>query len=265
MSGPAGSGAGHLVQKGAGFAGVVGSLARKKRQSGSGSSAASTAFSNGIDGVGPSKGLPSTGLKRNTQEWKDEHGDSGGKGRRRRKRRGSQSSSSSILSEATGTGSEDDGERDRGQEGAEGRGPGKHERNIMNGYGHGQGEITESPTEEKDLKGGMEKSRPPKDGDDQIRGERRLDTYKVGRASQRDKDGHSKENGYGLENGHAEEDGIDSEEKMLGRHEGRNKGLTDEKGRMPDDMPGVKEEQSPGPRNEIVLDPRISHMSVSLV
>jgi phospholipase D1/2 len=44
----------------------------------------------------------------------------------------------------------------------------------------------------------------------------------------------------------------------------RSRTLTDEAGRLPDGVPGVKDEEPPGPRNEIVLDPRISYLQVSL-
>jgi len=250
MSGPSGSGLGQIAQKGAGFAGVVRSLRQRKKEGGSSPSLP--------DRVGPSKGLPSTGLKRNTQEWKDKH-----KRPNERKRSGSKSTSSSILSSATASGSEDGdggGSRVREHEGAEGRGPGKHERDLQNGHGQAQeqGQWTESPTEEEPSMQFLNKSRPPKDGDENVRTETRLANGHGG--------AHQEEGGNRKDaetNGHGEGNGADSEETMMGRNEGRNRKLTDEVGHMPDGLPGVKKEQAPGPRNEIVLDPRVSHMNVS--
>ncbi len=280
MSGPAGAGHGRVAQKGAKFANVVGSLRRKKE----GSSTSTTASV--PDGVGPSQGIPGTGLKRNTKEWKDEHengkengyqkgerrglGGVGGRGRRR----GSESSSSSIPSNATGSGSEDREVDSNHQEGPEGRGPGKHEKRIME---TGHGGLVESPLEDEF----PNTSHGPKDREDDIWGkEQREDGYGKSNGYGKEnglggeeghvretgygwENGHAGENGHGRENGHGDESGIDREEKMMGRKEGRNKKLKDETGRMPDDLPGVKEEQAPGPRNEIFLDPRISHIHVS--
>jgi hypothetical protein len=43
----------------------------------------------------------------------------------------------------------------------------------------------------------------------------------------------------------------------------RNRKMTDEMGRYPAMLKGVKEEEVPGNRNDIVLDPRVTHMHVS--
>jgi hypothetical protein len=50
---------------------------------------------------------------------------------------------------------------------------------------------------------------------------------------------------------------------MLRHDDERMRRLTDEAGKYPDTLKGVKPEVPPGPQNEIVLDPRISHMHVS--
>ena len=257
MSGPAGSGSPQFSKRGAGFAAVVGKLRNQRKNGGSSSPI--------LDDVRPSRGLPSTGLKRNTSEWRDEHRQNNG-----RKRRDSQSSSSSIPSNATGSSSGDENDQRRawGQEGAEGRGPGKHERRIFDG----RGQITESPTEDVGPANFLERSRPPNDGDYNFRKATALENgHSVERplenghgGGKRDGHvGHEGENGDGGESGDEGDNGLDPEEMMLGRLEGRNKGLTDEAGRMPEGLPGLKEEQSPGPRNEIVLDPRVSHIHVS--
>jgi phospholipase D1/2 len=44
----------------------------------------------------------------------------------------------------------------------------------------------------------------------------------------------------------------------------RNRKYTDEVGRYPAMLKGVKEEEAPGNRNDIILDPRVTHMHVSV-
>ena len=64
-----------------------------------------------LQSTAPSKTLPSTGLKRNTQEWKEKHGD--------------EEEDQQLPSSATGNG------RGQGEgEGARGRGEGRHEDTI---------------------------------------------------------------------------------------------------------------------------------------
>lgn len=269
-----------------------------------------------LDGIVPSKRLPATGLKRNTQEWKDAHPDEaaeqssggGADGRRpRRSRRGS--SSSSIPSQ--GAKSEDGGnderteeERSQAQEGPRGRGPGKHEEEIptsdenqrreggrgwlsdhaggrsildspedesspkLNGHGHLENGWTESPaSNHSDLAADqprsysfipaesdqppsrsqdMDQSRAPKDPQAHTRGDRKLSGHEDS-AADADRSGAKRE----------------LSEVFEGRDGERERKLTDETGRRPDGLQGVKEEEKPGPRNEIVLDPRITHMQVS--
>jgi phospholipase D1/2 len=127
----------------------------------------------------------------------------------------------------------------REQEGARGRGPGRHEREIPDGD-DGNRHVVDSPTEEGP--GDGDKDEPPKAGSTNIRHDEPLDTTESGRCYQ--------------------QSNIDQGEKFEGRGSERNRKLTDEIGRMPDGLPGVKEEEAPGPRNEIVLAPRISHLQV---
>jgi hypothetical protein len=206
----------------------------------------------------PSKGLPHTGLKKNTQEYQDQQAERAKKGKGKGKgleRRESYSSSSSIPSNATGSDDdEDEEERIAGQEGALGRGKGRHEREIhedgRQGYENG-GDMVESPTEEEHQPNGSStpdgKSQAPKANGYASKHERRLEN------GDREEDEHHNDG----------EDGFDPEERMIRRNSRRNNKLRDESGHFPDGLPGVKPEEPPGPRNEIVLDPRISHMHVS--
>jgi len=200
----------------------------------------------------PSKGLPATGLKKNTQEWKDGQKEME---RKRRKRRGSVSSSSSIPSDATGSGDETYEEREKGQEGPLGRGPGAHEREIDGDEGDGYGgDVVESPTEEngdmgkgkgKEFPNGVNQA-PNGDGDTNTRHD-------------------GEEDGHGEDDHDEGDDTFDPEERIVRRDSHRARKLTDESGNFPDGLPGVKDEEPPGPRNEIVLDPRISYMHVSYI
>ncbi|WRT67553.1 uncharacterized protein IL334_004525 [Kwoniella shivajii] len=211
MSGPAGSGA----NKTGNFSGIVSNLVKKKKTEDDRDSALS------IDGTTPSKGLPSTGLKRNTKEWKEaQHS-------RKNRSDSSASSSSSIPDDATGN---EDGrteeERIKGQEGPEGKGPGNHERFISNGHA-----ITDSPESSPTTEN-------PPSVSQQNGAHKKVDSLTINR----------------------DKYDIDPEEKAERRDSEKARKRTDELGRRPDAMDAVKEEEGPGPRNEIVLDPRISHM-----
>ncbi|WWD04615.1 hypothetical protein V865_002686 [Kwoniella europaea PYCC6329] len=234
MSGPAGSG--HANGSTSNFTGLVSNLIQKKR---------SEDDSNGqldLDGKAPSKGLPSTGLKRNTKEWKEANDDNE-----------SVSSSSSIPSNATG----DDDERpqadqERDQEGAEGKGPGRHERYIPNGEANNITESPESsPMEEKALK-------PfPQSPSEDIQ-YRRQNGYDHSQHDDKHKD---KDEAIKLTI-HKDSHDVDPEERADRRDSERERKKTDELGRRPDVMSGVKDEEGPSSRNEIVLDPRISYLHV---
>ena len=63
----------------------------------------------------------------------------------------------------------------------------------------------------------------------------------------------------------SQKNGKKASEVFEGRDGERERKLTDEAGRRPAGLPAVKKEEMPGPRNEIVLDPRISAMHVSIL
>ncbi|WVQ80598.1 hypothetical protein IAT38_002703 [Cryptococcus sp. DSM 104549] len=212
-----------------GFAGLVSDLMKQKHPDG-GLAAQANASQSSHTGLGTSKGLPATGLKRNTKEWIERNGQPDGKDGHGRSRSGSQSSSSSIPSDADGEADpRSPAEREEQQEGAEGKGPGRHEAMIPNGDA---AQMTDSPAaEEADTQGG--------DGFPSV-----------------------PEPSKGAANGHAqngpEENGED--EELASKDDGPERKFTDELGRLPAGQPGLKDEEEPGPRNEIFLGPRISHI-----
>lgn len=235
----------------------------------------------GPDDVKPSKGLPATGLKRNTNEWKEKHGDGAGP-TNGIKRSDSVSSSSSIPSDVNDDQSSI-GEED--QEGALGRGKGRHEDKIWY-EGDGQ-RITDSPSNEEAPN--LERDAPNGDGQDDATkkpppAERNDDESLVPKeAGSSNKDGAVRDGGHGLrkdmdnldrrreENGDGQLQGAarkstyddDPEQKVIGRNDARMRKLTSETGRYPDGLKAVKGEEPPGPRLDIVLDPRVSHLHVS--
>lgn len=278
MSGPAGAGR----PMGDGLAGLVHHMAVKHKEGDLDMRAQP-------DDMHPSKGLPATGLKRNTQEWRDNHEDEDGKDKGRRPNGGRRrhSSSSSIPSNATGS----DDERRRtgsgngeGQEGAAGRGPGRHEEDLVpNGYGGGgEGQYTDSPLEELPSIPLPSAQLPPDQWAEpepvtSPKGVRSIPAVARrasrmgdgGEDSDRDTEEEEEEeeeldgrdgSNRADSNGH---NGIDKEEMIESRDSKRNRTLTDERGRYPDGLPGVKEEIAPGPQNDIILEPRITHMNVS--
>lgn len=203
-------------------------------------------------GITPSKKLPSTGLKRNTEEWKEAHPDEG-------KTRSRASSSSSIPSLARG--GEDDRtaeEKANGQEGPRGRGPGQHEKEVkVNGDqrdGEGGRDIVDSPSSEYSHNG-LQFPSPP-NGAPPTGTNMRSAEAPVGSEARAVVEGGE---------GGPKKPEKKASETYEGRDSERERKLTDEAGRRPGGMPAVKREEAPGPRNEIVLDPRISHMHVSLI
>lgn len=267
-----------------------------------GRESAPTTSKENLNGVTPSKHLPATGLKRNTDKWKEEHPEeSEPRGRHSRA-----SSSSSIPSRAT---SEEDerteAELREGQEGPRGRGPGGHEDELpqkpsrdqekkegQNGWFTGlenhsgsYGAVMDSPVEDTAPRMNGYVLGPVENGhDDHSNG--RTDSFLPEKVDQPNGDGipqsqapkdpsahtrsdeplntHSHNEGQTGEEGEKKQKrGKQLSEEYEGRDSERERKLTDEAGRRPDGLPGVKQEELPGPRNEIVLDPRISHMSVS--
>ncbi|WVR06183.1 hypothetical protein IAU60_003213 [Kwoniella sp. DSM 27419] len=252
MSGPAGAGAAKGLLAGNGgngkgngsFASLVHNMVEKKKSDGA-------ANNDSLIGVIPSKGLPSTGLKRNTKEWQEANGHGGE--HKTRSRSSSASSASEIPDSATKE--EDartDAERERQQEGAEGKGPGGHEHLVLNGHGGSNGhQFTDSPEASPTNEHPPDQSTPSadKDAKNHLNGD---DEEK-----QKQEDHENKVELLTARRGRYD---IDPEERTDRRDSSRERQKTDEIGRRPDGLPGVKDEEGPGPRNEIVLGPRISHM-----
>jgi hypothetical protein len=209
----------------------------------------------------PSKGLPSTGLKKNTLEWQESNGSGKGTpdGETRPSGSSRQSSSSSIPSNAGGSNDErSNRERRRDQEGALGRGPGRHEPEIrVNG-----GSIHDSPVEEKDIpsipapRGSAGDGRatpvPPEYFQDQTR---------------EDIPDRSEEKGKGKsrrDSTDSDSNGINPEERIVSRNDKRiAKRFTDEAGHYPEGLLPVKDEAPPGSQNAIVLNSRTPVIHVS--
>lgn len=274
MSGPAGSDSSSKL------AGLVSRLRKNPKER----SAASSQ-----DDSAPSKKLPPTGLKRNTEEWRQAHKDEL-KGEENRPKNsqgrskkgggwGRHDSSSSIPDNATADGEE---ERPEDQEGAEGRGPGRHEPRLGNDI-----PMTDSPAEEDGLVEKYEDILGPAisvsipSGATAQDGEAKSGftlSETNGARDVHNPNGHSGSNGFvhgGSNTNHEIKEGIDEQprqqeeeflqEERAAKHDSeRNRKLTDEMGNRPDTLPAVKDEERPGPRNEIVLDPRVVHMHVSL-
>ena len=214
MNGPPGAGS---TVHGANFAGLVQNLLQRK---GSPNDTASDGDS--LDDIHPSRQLPSTGLKRNLKNHQHKEGpDGAANGHHVNGKPGHQhsatSSASSIPSDAEG---EEDlrspDTRAEEQEGAEGRGPGRHEGDLS-ALGNGDG---------------------------------------------------GKPNGHHsapVVNGHAPERDRDSGnyfDPVERIDEGASEG-EDELGRRPGILHAIKDEEKPGPRNELNLEPRVTHLHVS--
>lgn len=257
----------------AGFSNLVHNL-RQKHQDGEGR----------VDlpeDVKPSKGLPSTGLKKNTKEWKEKHGEEEEPGNDvdgERRRHSRASSSSSIPSDAR---SDAEAEREEDQEGALGDGPGRHERRIFENGEDGSGRYMESPTGEEppaDVNGNglqdvgekQQRATPPKEKTEEKSMIGGSANHVLGMKGAHAHRGGSKLPEHGTTPEKEADDGkeltygSDPDQKVIHRGEDPYRRLTDEVGRYPAGLKGVKGEEPPGPRNEIVLDPRISHIHVCL-
>ena len=231
MSGPAGSGS----SANAGLAGLVHRAVNTHKSSGSSPKSS-------VDDVAPSKGLPSTGLKRNTREWQEDHR----KSRGQRKGTGeSQSSSSSIPSNATGSIKDPEALTQQTTPESE-----------TKMFGTGKKEMTDEP-EELEPPSTQETSRsvsptPPKHGPT-FATEKSKDAYGTARVT--------KAKVQAPPSSEPQESEIDPEEKMMRRDE--MEVLKDEVGRSPDKLAAVKSEEPPGPRTTIELNTRIPHQHVS--
>lgn len=256
----------HHSNSSAGFVGLVGNIVKHRKAS---------EDDHTPDGVKPSKRLPATGLKRNTDEYKQEHKDCDGcvDDERPKARRGESgySSSSSIPSDAV---SDATPEREEDQEGALGRGKGRHERKILD---NGRGRVYDSPTEDLSSYLGHKQNVPPRDkGEEDSLVPDQESTHDqpdgpAARSAGKDiQDGVARHREKLEENGVSPEEGgsnrltwaDDSDQKIISRNEEFNRKLTDEVGRYPEGLQAVKDEEPPGPRLDIVLDPRISHLHV---
>ena len=236
-------------------------------------------------GMKPSKALPSTGLKRNTQEWKDNHPEAARRNseERVRRARGEEveagkkegrsraSSSSSIPSLATkGEDERTDAEKAQAQEGARGRGPGAHEAEIPQKEGWLSGLLnsafgtgtTEEPASQETSDGTRTWVDSPsseyQQGEAFAAPPSALGGPSAG-SSSANKEAGSDDKSEKKDGGKQKK----ASEEYEGRDSERERKLTDEAGRRPHGLPPVKKEEKPGPRTEIVLDPRISHMHVS--
>lgn len=184
-------------------------------------------------GISVSKNLPSTGLKRNTKDRLEREAEGSGNNEDWRSKSGSQLYSSLLFTDAEGR---DDSstmsQQGRDQEEAGGRGSSQHEKFIPDSFDN---HVTESPVEEH---GGSPSSSIPKSLTSSVRVIRRDDSAKSS----------------------SEQQSVD---QPMGRSPSIQKQIPDEAGRSPNQLPGMKSEDKPGPMNEIYLEPRITHIHVS--
>jgi len=249
-----------MAQNNGGFAGLVRNALDHKHQNGSEPQ---------IDKA-PSKGLPATGLKKNTEEWQEQHRGTEGKGKGGMSSRSRQSSSSSIPSDADGDEDErSPRERQRDQEGPLGRGPGKHEPELrVNGgsiHDSPEGEHAPSvPAPRGSAGDGKATPAPPEYFQDQTR-EGIPDRF-FGSSEDKGREARNAVNGgdkgKGKERDDAQED-IDPEERVVPRTDKKiAKRFTDEAGHYPEGLQPVKDEVPPGSQNAIVLNSRTPNINV---
>ena len=252
-------------QSNGGFAALVNNIIETKK-SNPDSNNESTAH------VGPSKGLPSTGLKKNTQEYLEAQRQKQQNGSRPKSLASSrQSSSSSIPSNADGTeDSRTDKQRQHDQEGPAGRGPGRHEPDLRindeplhdSPTSERNGDLSSIPAPRGSAGDGAATPVPP----EYFRENAKEDIPDRDSKQTASDDVKGKGKGKQQDNG-ARADGdseFDPEEHVEGRTSGRNRKMTDEAGRLPEGLAGVKSEAPPGPQNQIVLDARLPQIHVSL-
>jgi hypothetical protein len=189
--------------------------------------------------VCPSKHLPATGLKRNTEEFKvsqqqKQKQRNNGHGSRRSSQSSIPSAARGSTDERTAKAQEDD------QEGAEGRGPGRHEKDLMDG------KMVESPENDVGVDFPF-----PSISESQQQSEDSSVSYQPG------------------DDQHVETGGAQSEDRTQWNPEermnrGDSKKYVNEVGKLPNSLPGVKDENPPGPQNVIVMDARILDLHVSV-
>jgi hypothetical protein len=254
-----------MAQNTGGFAGLVKNALEHKHQNGS---------QHEINKA-PSKGLPSTGLKKNTEEWQEANGGMKGKGKGGRPSGSRQTSSSSIPSDADGQEDErSPRERQRDQEGALGRGPGGHEREVkLNG-----GSVYDSPEDEgaptvpapRGSMGDGDKATaaPPEYFQDQTK--KAIPDKFFGSSEDKGREAGNVSNGEAESNGKGKgkerddtPEGIDPEERVVPRTDRKiAKKFTDEAGHYPGGLQPVKDEAPPGSQNQIVLNSRTPDINV---
>lgn len=174
-----------------------------------------------------------------------------------------QSSSSSIPSDAEG--SEDSrtpSQRRHDQEGPAGKGPGQHEPQIK----LNDGPLHDSPQSHHD---DLPSIPPPRGSAGDGAATPVPPEYFRENAKEdipASEQGQQQEKGKGAENGHANgTTDFDPEEHVEPRDSETNRKMTDEVGRYPEGLDGVKGENPPGSQNEIVLGPRVPLMHVSTI
>lgn len=254
-------------QKNGGFAALVHSAMEGKKAKGDKDDGEDTA------NKAPSKGLPATGLKKNTDEYKNKVAEK----KERKKQNGGprasptpsrQSSSSSIPSNADGSQDPRTGdERRHDQEGPAGRGPGGHEPDLR----LNDGPMHDSPQSERHAAlpsipaprgsagDGTATPVPPEYFRDNAQED--IPDRSVRKAAMNDD---PKGKGKGRQqdiNGHDSD--FDPEEHVESRTSGQNRKMTDEVGRLPEGLQGVKPEAPPGSQNEIILAARLPDIHVS--
>ena len=236
----------------------------------------------------PSAALPNTGLKRNTDEYK---------GKNRQSRSSSASSSSSIPSTLRPG---DQEETAKEQEGPLGQGAGHHEAQIPLSQSptsierpalHSDDSIPPPRQASHSLSNGQDTARGGLNGDQGL-AKGLADTLSLGavyqgatnifhakglneaaidvddepdKAAQSqgdpwDSPPHKRQATTASIN---RDNAIDPDERILPRSSDQVPKLADESGRLPDGLAGVKQQDAPGPMQNIVLDPRISHIHVS--
>lgn len=184
-------------------------------------------------GISVSKNLPSTGLKRNTKDRLEKEAEGSGSNEDWQSKSGSQLYSSLLFTDAEGRDhSSTMSQQGRDQEEAGGRGSSQHEKFIPDSFDN---HVTESPVEEH---GGSPSSSIPKSLTSSVRVIRRDDSARSSNEQQ-------------------------SVDQPMGRSLNIQKQTPDEAGRSPNQLPGMKSEDKPGPMNEIYLEPRITHIHVS--
>lgn len=183
--------------------------------------------------INVNKGLPATGLKRNTKQWHGKEPERKDNGENSQTRGNSQSSASSLLPVVESRNDSNSISQGGKDQGAEGRGSGQHEELILDSTDN---HVTESPVEGHD---GYLSIAAAKDLADSLLPIRIDDFTK----------------------------GSKNEEQFVGQPVSKSsnveKQFPDEIRRLADQRQGMKSEDKPGPMNGTYLQPRIPHIHVN--